>query len=313
LIALQVEYLTGPNAGRKMLLRETCVTFGRSAERSLPIDLPFISREHGEFRFDHGRWILINHSNNATFLNGKPVTRKPRPIKGPCTVSIGDHDVFRVEPRNTDTDEPAHVQDNAQADTSNLPNDTASQAPSGKVKLWIGIGVFWLVAFGFIAFATFNRADTSNPSPSDNLPRPITAEQIRAEITAPPDKATPDERQAAQALAQAHEFYALIERRPDALYHAYDAYRTALAYTRGDGLSDPQDKRSFYVLQQRLIQGVTQRYESATQLLKSRQYKAADNAFKDLRAFYPDTDSRVFKDALKREAAARDALEKRRR
>lgn len=314
MIALQVEYLTGPNAGRKLLMREPCITFGRSTERSLPIDLPFISREHGEFRYDNGRWLLVNHSNNGTLLNGKPVTHKPRQIKGPCTIAIGDQDVFRVEPRTGGPDESTHVQDTAQTASSPAPdNDSTPKDQAGKAKLWIVIGVFWLVAFGFIAFATFNRADNSTASPSDHLPKPITAQQIRIEITALPDKSTPDERRAAQALAQAHEFYALIARRPDAIYNAYDAYRTALSYTRGDSFDDPQDQRSFYVLQKRLIAGVTRRYESATHLMQSRQYKAADLAFKDLRTFYPAPDSRLFKDALQREAAARDALNKRRR
>jgi len=110
LIALQVEFLTGPNAGRKLMLRDACVTFGRSAERTLPIDLPFVSRQHGEFTFDRGQWLLVNHSNNGTLLNGQPVTHKPRPIKGPSTVTIGEDDVFRVRPI-ADPDDPKQPHD----------------------------------------------------------------------------------------------------------------------------------------------------------------------------------------------------------
>jgi FHA domain len=310
LIALQVEYLTGPNAGRKLLLRETCITFGRSAERTLPIDLPFISRKHGEFRYENGLWLLANLSNNSTILNGKPVTTKPRPIKGPCTIRIGDQDIFHVEP---------HAEGATEADPTQAPSDessdsdtTTTKQTSGKVKLWAGIGVFWLAALGLIAFAALNPSDGSSSSPADRLPPKLTAEDIREHVTAEPDRSPPDDRRAAQELARAHELYVLIDRRPDALFGAYDAYRQALSYTRGDTFDNPQDQRRFHVLQQRLIEGATRRYDSANHLLKSRQFDQADKAFKDLRAFYPDPASPLFTDALKREAAARDALKKKR-
>jgi len=309
LIALQIEYLTGSNAGRKLLLRDTCITFGRSAERTLPIDLSFVSRDHGEFRYENDRWLLVNHSTNGTLLNGKHVTDKPRTIKGPCTVGIGEQDVFRIEP---------HAQDSPDTDPSTPPTDDSpdNQAPSkqtsSKIKLWAGIGVFWLVAFGLIAFAALNPNDGSSTSPSDRLPTKLATEDIREEITALPDRSPPDDRRAAQELTRAHELYVLIDRRPDALFGAYDAYRQALSYTRGDTFNDPQDQRRFHVLQQHLIEGATQRYDSANHLLKSRQFAQADKAFKDLRAFYPDPGSKLFSDALKREAAARDALKKKR-
>ncbi len=311
MIALQVEFLTGPNAGRKLLLRDTCVTFGRSTERTLPLDLPFVSREHGEFTFDHGQWLLVNHSNNGTFLDGKTVTKKPRTIKGTCIVSIGDNDVFRVRPiadpsdtqQPNDTPTDAHDPDQEEAPTHHT---------SDRTKLWAGIGVFWLVTFGFIAFAILNPADPAASSPAANLGTPLTADQIQLILATPLDKTTPDDRQADQAIAQAHEFYALRDRRTDALYRAYDSYRLALSYSPNDAFDNAQDQRQFYVLQKNLTDTVTQSYESATQLLLSRQYKAADQAFKDLREVYPDSASPIFIDALKREAAARDALKKKR-
>jgi len=168
--------------------------------------------------------------------------------------------------------------------------------------------VFWLVTFGFIAFAILNPAETSAPSPAANLPAPLTHDRIQQIIARPLEKSTPDPRQADQAIAQAHEFYALLDRRPDALFRAFDAYRLALSYTPGDTFDSPQDQRRFYVLQKRLTDSVTRRYDSATHLLLSRQYKQADQAFKSLREIYPDPTSPIFTDALKREAAARTAL-----
>lgn len=310
--SLQIEILTGANAGRKLLLRQTRITFGRSTDRTLPIDLPFISREHGEFAFTDGRWTLVNHSNNGTSLNGKLVTTKPRPIKNIATVSIGDTDIFRVLPMLDDENPLADTQDTPAADTPHA--DTAApNTTNPRSKLWAGIGVFWIVAFGLIAFGLLNQSGTDTTTPGDSLPPTLTADQITQDITQKPDKQTPDARRADTALAQAHESYALIDRRPDALYHAYDAYRQALTYSIADTLPDAQDQRQFYILEKRLVENVTQKYEAAVNLLKSRQYEAADKAFKDLRAYYPDSASKIFTDALQREAAARDALEKKRR
>jgi pSer/pThr/pTyr-binding forkhead associated (FHA) protein len=311
LTSLQIEILTGANAGRKLLLRQTRITFGRSTDRTLPIDLPFISREHGEFAFTDGKWTLVNHSNNGTSLNGKLVTTKPRPIKNIATISLGDTDIFRVLPMLGDADQITDTQDTPDATTPTTTNAPGSTNPRG--KLWAGIGVFWLVAFGLIAFGLLNQSDTATTTPDDSIPPALTVAEITQDITHKPEKQTPDARRADTALAQAHESYALIDRRPDALYRAYDAYRQALTYSIDDTLPDAQDQRQFYILEKRLVENVTQKYESAVNLLKSRQYEAADKAFKDLREFYPDSASQVFTDALKREAAARDALEKKRR
>ncbi len=315
MIALQIEYLNGPNAGRKLLLRDTCITFGRSPERTLPLDLSFASREHGEFNFDQGQWLLTNLSNNGTRLNGKPVTNKPRPIKGTCIIAIGDDDVFRIRPIADESDIQQQDPDTQSPDLSKQPDDEDSLTPHthSRTKLWIGIGALWLVVFGFIAFAILNPADPTASSPTLNLPAPLTAEHIQQILARPMPKSTPDERQADQAIAQAHEFYALIDRRPDALYRAFDAYRLALAYSPNETFTDAQDQRQFYVLQKRLTESVTTQYQSADHFLQSRQYKQADQAFKALRETYPDSASPIFTDALEREAAARDALKKKRR
>ncbi|GAB4194335.1 MAG: hypothetical protein Kow00105_08580 [Phycisphaeraceae bacterium] len=317
MIGLQVEILTGPNAGRTLLLRQSLVTFGRNPDRTLPIDLPFISREHGEFVFDNHQWLLVNHSPNGTRVDGRNVTRKPRPIRGTVTIAIGDTDVFRVTPMQDETDASQQSvtpvgDDGATPGTEDKPAGTAKLA-SKRSKLWAGVGMFWLISFGLIAFAMLNQSGQDGTTPVDGLPPALTAEQIAADISRKPEKQTPDPRRADTALARARENYALLDRRPDALYRAYEAYREALSYTPGDSLEDPRDQRQLFILQKRLIEQVTEQYEQAMFLLKSRQYEAADKAFKELRAIYPDTKSRVFNDAIEREASAREALNKKRR
>ncbi len=321
MIALQVEYLTGPNAGRKLLLRQSRISFGRSDDRAIPIDLPTASREHAEFAFDQGQWQLVNHSANGTYLNGKRVTKKPRPIKATATIAIGDTDVFRVTPiadeadiaddatagdTHHSADDTSTTNDSNEASTSGTSGGTTSGG--GRGKLWIGIAVFWIVCFGLISFALLNPGDNSAPSPGSGLPKALTADAIHAYINQPIDKQTPDQRKADTAIDQAREAYVLIDRRADALYRAYDAYRTALTFTQGDALPDATDQRQYYILQKRLAERVSAQYEDANFLFSSRQYGAADEAFKELRTFYPDSQSPVFQDALKREAAARRAL-----
>ena len=319
MIALQVEYLSGPNAGRKLLMRQARISFGRSDDRALPIDLPTASREHGEFVFEQGRWPLVDHSNNGTRLGGKRVTTKPRPIKTVATVAIGDTKVFRVIPI-ADTSALTEAQHDTVGETDidlsgNDANTTVGgqaegveTTAKGRGKLWIGITVFWVVCFGLISFALLNPSDNSPSTPGSNLPKPLSAEAINAYIHQPIEKQTPDQRKADTAIAQAREAYVLIDRRPDALYRAYEAYRNALTYLPGDSLPDATDERQYYLLQKRLTDRVTELYEDANFLFSSRQYKAADEAFKQLRTFYPDSLSPVFQDALKREAAARKAM-----
>jgi pSer/pThr/pTyr-binding forkhead associated (FHA) protein len=313
LIALQVEYLQGPNAGRKILLRDTCVTFGRSTERTLPLDLSFASREHGQFNYDNGKWLLTNLSNNGTKLNGKQVTNKPRTIKGTCTITIGDDDVFRVRPIADPASDQSQTDSDDQAPPLDPTDDESHTTNTNRTKLWFGIGALWFVVFGFIAFAILNPADPNASNPALNLPPPFTPDRIQQILARPMSKSTPDQRQADLATAQAHEFYALIDRRHDALFRAFDAYRLALSFSPNDTFTDAQDQRQFYVLQKRLTQSITTQYESASQLLMSRQYKLADFAFKELRKTYPDPASPIFTDALKREAAARDALKNKQR
>ena len=310
MIALQVEYLTGPNAGRKLLLRQSRISFGRSNDRTLPIDLPTASREHGEFVFEQGRWQLVNHSHNGTRLGGRLVTKKPRPIKALAVIRIGDTDVLRVTPIADETDAAELASDAGAVAPIEQSGDHASATTSGggRGKLWIGIAVFWVVCFGLIAFALLNPTDTSSPAPGSNLRKPLTADAISAYIHRPVHKQTPDQRKADTALAQAHESYVLIDRRPDALYRAYEAYRHALTYLPGDALPDATDERQYFLLQKRLAEHVSEQYENACVLFSSRQYKAADEAFKQLRTFYPDSQSPVFLDATQREAAARKAL-----
>ncbi len=317
MIGLQVEILTGPNAGRTLLLRQSLVTFGRSPDRTLPVDLPFISREHGEFVFDNHQWQLINHSPNGTRVDGRNVTRKPRPIRGTVTITIGDTDIFRVTPIQDESgashsSESTTKSDDVAKEVEEKPAGTVRSA-SKRSRLWAGVGVFWLISFGLIAFAMLNQSGQDRSTPVDGLAPALTAEQIAADISRKPKKQTPDPRRADTALARARENYALLDRRPDALYRAYEAYREALSYTPGDSLEDPRDQRQLFILEKRLIELVTEQYEQAMFLLKSRQYEAADKAFKELRTIYPDTKSRVFNDAIEREATAREALNKKRR
>lgn len=54
---------------------EAVTTVGRQAGGTIAIDEPFLSAEHAEIAFDHGRWWLRDRgSTNGTYLNDVPVS-----------------------------------------------------------------------------------------------------------------------------------------------------------------------------------------------------------------------------------------------
>lgn len=281
-IAIQIA--AGPQAGKRLLLEQTPITFGRAPENTLVLDLPYVSRLHGELRFEGGRWLLVNHSPNGTELNRHQVTDKPRDLAGPASVTIGKQPLLMLEPLAAGAAATAPV-DPADAPPLHPEKNKASK----RAKLWIGIGVYFVAMFAVILFFSTLKGD-GGAMGSATAPEQLTGERIAEVIRRPLPGNSPDERQTIKALRNATELFALREAKPAARYSADLSYKQAASFARGHALA-PLDQRRQHVVEEELIQQMKQRYADACSLLHDGQYKRALQAFRDLLDVYPGEQS----------------------
>lgn len=300
---IEIQMLTGPAAGRRFVLEQSPITFGRSPDNTLVIDLPYVSRRHGELRAQDGRWVLVNHSPAGTRLNRKRVTDTPRVLDPQAEVAIGDEPVFLA----------AYAPAPAPAAS---PAEKASPARhprlSRRTKLWAGIGAYMVVMLGLIVF--LSTLDRRGQAASGALAPELTVQQIEAEIRRDVPAQPADARRARAALREATELFAMRDAVPDARYRAYEAYRVALAYSPGQRLEDGIDLRRYLLVQDELVEEVTRQYQTGYNLLRSGRYDAAYAAFEKLvEQVYPaGRNSRIFQNAEAHRLAARQGMSRRR-
>lgn len=144
---LQVHITAGPQAGTRLQLNQSPVTFGRAAENTLVLDLAVISRQHGELVLNEdGQWVLINHSANVTRVGRKKAAKKPVPLADGVSINIGDTEVFRVHLTPTANEPDAALSGSPTAyedEPAPQPTERAAGAGlKGRSKLWIGIGIW---------------------------------------------------------------------------------------------------------------------------------------------------------------------------
>jgi hypothetical protein len=300
-MSIEVTILTGAKAGKRLRREREPITFGRGGENDVVIDLPHVSRSHGELRMEEGRWVLVNRSANGTRLGGRLVTDEPAVINGGGEIVIGEDAVLEVV-----ASQPAAVAA-APVGQATSKAKRPTKGMSGRAQLWIGIGVFWVVCLGIIVFvSTLKRSEGGAASGGV---AELTAEQVHAEIYAPLEARPADARQANEYLREATENFAMLETRPDMLYRSYEAYRQALAYSPGEMFDSPLDQRRFQVVKQRLAEGIYEQYRAAYTLLRSQRYDAAVEAFRRLSQQYPaGSESVVFSTIQKHWAEAERRL-----
>jgi pSer/pThr/pTyr-binding forkhead associated (FHA) protein len=302
---MHIAIMAGPDAGKRVVLTQSPITFGRAAGNTIVLDLPHISREHGELRYADGRWMLVNHSANGTKLGGKLVTARPREIDGEQVVAIGDDAVLQLSPQREEA---------PPANTGPAKTEVGAKHGtllSGRRRLWMGIGVFWVLCIGLILF--FGTLKSWKAEQGNSPAAELSAEQIGEEIRAPLSKKPVDARRVAEYLRDASESFAMVETGPGALFRTYDAYRHALSYTGGATFEDPLDQRRFEVVQQQLIEQVLQEYRAGYNLLRSGHYEAAADVFRRLSERYPaGSESMVFNHIQKQWATAQRQSPRRR-
>lgn len=286
-MSLDIEFLTGPGAGRRMSLAGPLITFGRDADNTLMLTGSAVSRKHGELRLDNGQWTLVNLSANGTTLNRKTVTAKPVVLKSQDVVGVGGEALFRVVlPVN------AADQTEAGAKPAATPADEARRVMARKTRLWIGLAAYMLLMLVVIAVALTSR---SQEAKRVEFAKELTAPQIEAEICKE-IKLPPDEFKATTRLKEATE---LFERHRDdlaVLYQAHRAFQESLAYA-GKKEFDGVTQLNFLAARSKLVSAITDTYQKAYARLGSGDYSEAGELFQQITEIFLDRSSALYQNA----------------
>lgn len=294
---LQIHILAGAQAGARLQLNQSPVTFGRAGDCTLILDLPVVSRLHGELQIDEqGRWILVNHSSNGTRVGRKKATKKPIPLTDGVSINIGDTEVFRVHltPPSADDEQDAEQGQAAQP---------AKQAPGagmkGRSKLWIGLGVWFAICIAaMIFFATLsggNDPSTNNNAAAgfyypgkevddqDGDEAGITA--IRRLLAEPPAYEDPNASRYSEALNRAAR---AADGGADELYEAYRQYQIAIRYTdnQDEPLNDLGDVTRYDRILDELSKIIYARYIYAFRVYHEGKFQEARDVLERLRRSY---------------------------
>lgn len=298
---IRITVAVGSSAGQQFIFEQDRVTFGRSADNDVVIDLDAVSRQHGELVFENGRWWLHNHSANPTTLGKRRVKAKPRPFTGLQSVRVGGLPLMRVEANPA----PLPAADEAEHDDEDAsPEADAGSRRIGKAKVWVGIAAFWIVLLALVAVLT--TLDTGGES-DPGLQR-LTERQIANEIDAPIPPEPENERRMNALLSEARRYFSLLGSDRGALYEAYRHYRQAKAHAPDQQLPQPIDDIRYREVVERLTEAVTSKYQQAFRDFQSGKYLAAERDLRDLtNKLYPDSDSRIFRNAQELLRAARRA------
>lgn len=272
---IHIQLLRGSNAGRQATFMQERITFGRSPDCTLFVDVPFASREHGEIVLQDGRWMIYNHSPNGTTVSGKTYKDdQPHPLKSGDTIGVGKSTMFSVAYDTAELPEPDEF-DHQQIEEK----DPQAAVRKNRKRLFLGIGIFWAIVI-FVGLVLFSARtpDTNGP---DNI-MVYTRDQIEAEIRREPPILEPNERLAGEALAEARNWYGQIATNPSALYNTHEAYQRALVLSGREDFANPDDRLRFHQVETQLIEGLTNKYLNAYAKYRSGQYQSAAEDFKEL-------------------------------
>ncbi len=274
---IQIHYLEGPDKGLHTTFNETSLTFGRAAGNGLVIDMDVLSRQHGELRFEGDDLLLINNSPNGTTVNGKAVGKKPVKLKGGDVIGVGKANLFVVQ--FSAAQAAARNEEVFDFEKAADPNAAAgAKGMSKRTKLWTAIAVYMgiiLAVFIFIATMGDNK-----PKNSGDLSRPLSAQEIEAELTR---KLTlvEDPAKAARHLEEANAKFARKDSRAEWLYECHLDYKLSLAYS-GKANFTGQNHLQFSEVEKEVVEKIKRDYESAYAELQSGKYRDALTRFEQL-------------------------------
>ena len=88
-MAIQIHLLAGPQAGRRLVIRDSPITIGRDPSCDLVINEPAVSRRQLRLeQSDDGQWWIVNESDQGTSLGWRRITNQPRAVTGKQKLSV---------------------------------------------------------------------------------------------------------------------------------------------------------------------------------------------------------------------------------
>lgn len=311
--SIQLQIIRSGGQVYRETYREGTIAFGREDDNQIIFTETFVSRHHGHFLQSEDNWYIENLSPNGTQVNGKRIRKKPTLLNVGDTISVGNQQIFFVEAiesnSSTPTSNTAKIEPDSKANIKASPISPASR----KMRLWISLAAFWLVVLGVLVFIQplLSNKDTLNLN--DRIPS-LSPEQISQYVRQKPKdiqgNVQPDERRMNDALAEARDFSARIDASTDARYRAYRAYQRAIAYSGLELLPNSQDMRMYVQLEADLVRDITNRYYEGYSLLRSHNFRGAEQSFRTLIRYFPEPDNPLIRNV---EAQRRDIGSKLRR
>ncbi len=299
-----IHIINRTGGGRRDVFAASPIVFGRDPDSHVMLTGRFVSRQHGELRWEKDRWRLYVQSSNGAEINGKRVGRKGRDINDQDLVSIGQEPMFQIRFSAAPVGEPP---------SQDEPTAEASIDVPGKKRnrLWIGIGIYGLAVVGlFIFLATLKKG----PGDGVRAAQSLTHERIEMAIRNQPLPNLPkDDRAAQTALTDARTWVNRMEVSHGRMYETYMAYRWALAHLGRNDFEDSRDQLKFLNVQDQLINRVQKLYDEAYARLKSGDYREANESFRLLTQVYPDSSSVIHDNAEAQRKVAVSRYRKKRR
>ncbi|MEE9405011.1 MAG: FHA domain-containing protein [Algisphaera sp.] len=308
---LEVQINAGPNTGERVRLNQSPAGFGRDARHPLFIDLPTVSRVHGELRREPAGWVVANLSPNGTQVNGRSLGRKPRLLRDGDYIGVGGETLMTIHlSQTTDTPDASPLGD------SSAPNPPVAPK-TNRTGLWLGLLGFWAVVFtlAFVFVGTGKGTQATQGIP--DLPA-LTDVDLAASIRATLPRREPSPRSALEQLDQAERFHRLQSADPSNAFRAHFAYKSALAFSFGSSFTDARDdwgnrpaaelalaQKKHIELEEKLITEMTRLYKDAYGKLQSGRYAAAQRAFKTIMDRYADPQNALFQNAERQRDIAR--------
>ncbi|MEO0514654.1 MAG: FHA domain-containing protein [Planctomycetota bacterium] len=315
---LEITITAGPTAGQRVRVNQSPATFGRGMDNPIVVDMPTVSRVHGELRFEDDRWVVANLSKNGTQLNRRAIGRKPRGLQDGDQIVVGNQPVMTVALREGDGTGPTMTDasggESGDVGTANALPPKPGMSP--RTKLWLAIAGFWVAIFG-LAFFLSTGADSGDAQVGPAIPV-LSDREIAVAIRAPLPRQEASPRTAGQHFDEAEAFYGMVNADPQNAFRAFFAYKTALSYAFGDDFTDDRDdwggkpavelaiaQKRYTELESQLIADVQRLYKDAHGKLVDRRYREARLGFEKVFRLYNDPQNVIYKNALQQRDLAR--------